>query len=120
MSQQWKPVEDGITKLRFGDSVDISTIDTGDWRAEFLRDDQPVLTVYPSKKLRLCTLTTVPDAPSVSVPKRVNSTIREALRRLRIEVQMMDLDKGHEKREIADVDSAYDWLDTLERTKGGE
>lgn len=37
--------------------------------------------------------------------------IREALRRLRVNVEMSDLDKGHEARELARIDAAIAALD---------
>ena len=104
---KWKPVEQGIHSLRFGDEVDISYIETGDWRAEFLRDHEAVLTVYPPKTLALCTL--VPDE-GVSVPVEIAETICVVLRFSR-------RGDGEENFMNPRIDTALAWLS--QRQKGG-
>lgn len=64
MAERWEPVREGIHRLRFGDAVDVQRLETGDWRAEFLRDGEPILTCYPSKDLQFCRAIEVDNLPS--------------------------------------------------------
>lgn len=105
MGKVWKPVDQGIHSLRFDVRVDVSYIETGDWRAEFLRDDEAVLTVYPPKTLALCRL--VPDEGGV--PVEIAETIGIALRFSR-----SDRDNFMNSR----IEAALAWLD--QQQKGGE
>lgn len=121
MSQQvWKPVEDGeVTSFAYVDNGGkllgvFAGDDYTDWYAtEDLPDD-----------IRLCHLTTVPDAPSVSVPGEVMEAMRMAIHFVDVaqdwnfdEIEMDDLSVYTCSEVKAKLQSALSWL---ERTKEGE
>lgn len=113
---KWMPVEEGIHSLRFNDKVDVSYIETGDWRAELLRDDEAVLTVYPPKTLALCRL--VPDEAAQGVPVEVFEALYYAVTLSLQSLKRVAETEGAQGLEIAEREAprmiaAKKWLEEM-------